>query len=65
MTNLSSRIKKLEMSVRQSEDDYLCIIRSYGTDPVREREEGESMKDYLAFLDSMGVRYVYIPSLTG
>jgi hypothetical protein len=55
-----NRVKRLERIRTLSEGtDYLLIIRPKGADKAREQEKGETLQEYMAFLDGQGIRYVY------
>lgn len=62
---LKKRLAKLEQEKKKKQKNGLLIlIKSKGSTLIRSRELGESNKEYVKFLDSIGARYVYIPSFT-
>ncbi|WP_257349056.1 hypothetical protein [Pseudalkalibacillus decolorationis] len=58
MSALSSRIKKLEMSVKPNEE-HLIVIIPKGRE-IRQEDEFKTMEEYKKYLDSIEVKYVSV-----
>ncbi|KZE66169.1 hypothetical protein AWM68_07285 [Fictibacillus phosphorivorans] len=59
--SIRNRIKRLEKVHRLSKNtDHLLIIMDYGEDNIREQDLGESLEEYMYYLDNEGIEYVQI-----
>ncbi|WP_257349057.1 hypothetical protein [Pseudalkalibacillus decolorationis] len=60
--NLSTRIKKLELSVMTTDDgEGLLLIDDYGDVSIRDRNDDESIEEYKEHLTSIGVGFLHLP----